>query len=54
MTMYSLYTTSASCGGIQLISIVGYFHANPFETVVYNGMIHRKFHIQTEADLDKK
>jgi hypothetical protein len=38
----SPYTTSASCGCIQLISNVGSFHNNLFEIVVYGGMVHRK------------
>jgi hypothetical protein len=36
------YTTGLSCGDIQLISAVGSFHAGPFPTVVYGGMVHRK------------
>jgi hypothetical protein len=36
------YTTCASCGGIQLILVVGSFHTNPFPTVVWGGMVHHK------------
>jgi hypothetical protein len=33
-TLIPPYTTGASCGGIQLISVVGSFHIDPFPTVV--------------------
>jgi hypothetical protein len=33
------YTTCASCGGIQLILVVGSFHTGPFPTVIWGGMV---------------
>jgi hypothetical protein len=38
------YTTSASFNGIQLISTVKSFHTCPFQTMIYNGMMHGKTH----------
>jgi hypothetical protein len=38
----SPHTTSASCGGMQLIPIVGFFHTGPFEIVIRGGMVHCK------------
>jgi hypothetical protein len=41
-TSISPYIRGASCGGIQVISTVRYFHTSPFETLVYGDMVHRK------------
>jgi hypothetical protein len=40
--MYTIYTTYASCSGIQLILTVTSLHTNSFEIVVYGDMVYRK------------
>jgi hypothetical protein len=48
----TLYHLCASCGGIQLISVVRSFHTSPFAIVVQGGMVHRKralFHTCSRA-----